>query len=508
MSRSIVSRMSIAHAILLPMKALRRIAPFAVIAAAALLLLYSPDIAPERYNDLATFFRVEMKRQGYSGFSVAAIVDGSVLYVDGFGKDGAGAAIRPDTPLYTPAAAKSMAALTAYSLSRERRLSLDLPVRDYLSWFELAGGKGGDVTVRNLISHTSGVADTAFDDSHPAAADLESAARSIVGALPSAEPGKRFQYMDTDYQVLALIIEKVTARSYASVLENRVFNPLGMNSSSGRAPSAPPLGTASFFALPLSRPAVSSVFGAASGYVVSTASDMGQYMAFLLGPEKFRLGPVPARAVATLFEPSVRGAPYGFGFFLGQEKDARVAYHDGSLDGFSSRIVLWPNKKAGVGVFAAQSSILQSLLALPALTDGARQIMQEGSAPRPFPLGRLYILIAVVAAVNIFALVLQTGGALRWTKEVRDKAEAKGARGPIRLAVFRCWAGIATRAAIAALCPAAVGLAFSRSVSWKVLFQLEPGLAAWCLIACAFGILRNASRLAWIRGPAGFRRTR
>jgi hypothetical protein len=64
------------------------------------------------------------------------------------------------------------------------------------------------------------------------------------------------------------------------------------------------------------------------------------------------------------------------------------------------------------------------------------------------------------------------------------------------------------RVAVAVYFPAAVGLAFGRAVSWNVLFMLEPGPAAWCLIICAFGILRDAARLAWIRGPAGFIRSR
>jgi CubicO group peptidase (beta-lactamase class C family) len=490
------------------MKVLRRIVPFAVIAVATLLLLYSPDIAPERYTDLATFFRVERERQGYSGFSVAAVVDGSVLYVDGFGKDGAGAEIGPDTRLYAPALAKSMAAISAYSLIRERRFSLDTPVRSFLPWFEWAGGAGGDVAIRHLISHSSGLSDLSFDDAHPFAADLEAAVRAMVGARPSALPGKRFQYIDTDYQALALVMERATGMPYALILEERVFAPLGMESSSGVAQSSPPIGSASFFALPLSRPAVSSSFGAPSGYVVTTASDAGQYIAFLLGPEKAKRGPVSVRSVASLFEAPVPDMPYGYGFFLGHEAGARTVYHDGSLDGFSSRVVLWPDRKAGIVVLAAQSSLLQSLFALPAMTTGARRIMLEGSSPRPFPLGRLYILLAVLAVVGIFALVFQTAGALRWTKEVRDKAEAKGTRGPIRFAIVRCWSGIALRAAIAVFCPILVGFAFERAISWKILMQLEPGLAAWCLIVWALGILRNAARLAWIRGPAGFHRSR
>ena len=475
-----------------------------VIAAAALLLLYFPDIAPERYTDLATFFRVEMKRQGYSGFSVSAVADGSVLYVDGFGVDGSGSPIGPGTRLFAPAAAKPLAALAAYSLVRDRRLGLDLPVRDFLPWFDLAGDLG-DPTVRNLLSHTTGVGPSAFDDSHPDAPDLESAARSIVGAVPAAAPGRLPRYLDTDYQVLALVMEKATGKDYASLLGDRVFRPLGMTSSSARPLEPLPRGAASFFAVALPRAAPRSAFGASSGYVVTTATDIGQYLAFLLGPEKFKRGPVTARSVDALFDPLAPDAPFGYGLSLGQDGGGRVAYSDGSLDGFSSRIVLWPEKKTGIAVLAAQGSYLQSLLSLPSLAEGARRIMLEGSAPRPFPLGRLYILLAVVAAVHLFALVLQTGGALRWAKEVRDRAEAKGTSGPARFAALRCWAGIAIRGAIAFALPAAAGMLLGRALSWKILFDLEPGLAAWCVSACIFGFLRNVARLVWIRGPYGFR---
>ena len=507
-----------------PMKVLKRIVPFAVIAAAILLLLYLPDIAPERYTDLGTFFRVEIKRQGFSGFSVAAVADGSVLYVDGFGVDGEGKPVKSNTPLYASAVSQSMAALAAYSLVRDGHLSLDESVSDYLPWFELASPTGsastagGKVSIRNLISHTSGVTDFAFDDAHPAAADLESAARSMVGAKPCAAPGSRFGYINTDYQVLGLVMEKVTGSDYASILDERIFTPLGMKSASARPPvdSSPvgaanssPVGAASFFSLPLRRSPRVLSYAEPSTHTIASAADVGRYMAFLLGPEKHKRGPVSARAARALFDPLVPDSPFGYGFFLGQDPGGGlVAYHDGSVEGFSSRVVLWPERRSGVAVLAAQGSLLQSLFALPALTEGARCIIRDGSSARPFPLGRLYILLAVVAAVHLFALILQTGGALQWAKEAKDKAEAKGTTGPVVFASFRSWFGIAVRIAIAWLCPRAVGLAFSRVVTWPLLFQLEPALAVWCLGACIFGCLRNAARLACMRVPSGFRRSR
>jgi CubicO group peptidase (beta-lactamase class C family) len=480
----------------------------AVVAVAVLLLLYSPDIAPERYADLATFFRVEMKRQGYSGFSVAAVADGSVLYVDGFGEDGAGNAIGPDTPLYAPAFAESLAALSAYSLALQGRLSLDAPLGEYLPELDGPGETEGKATLRRLIGHAGVLPELAGDGARPEAAELESAVRDIADARSPGVPGQRFQYVDADYRALARAVEKAAGKPYAAILAERVFMPLGMKSSSGASQFFPPIGAASFFALPLARPAVSSSLGAAAGYVVTTATDAGQYLAFLLGPEKFPRGPVPARVAHSLLEPAVPEATYGYGFRLGEQAGSRAAYRDGSLDGFSSRVALWPDRQTGVVVLAAQSSLLQSTFALPAMISGARRIIQEGSAPRPFPLGRLYILLAVGAAVSVLALVFQTGGALRWTKEIRDKAEAAGTRGPVRFAIFRSILGIVFRALVAALLPALLGLVLGKAVSWPALLLLEPGLAAWCLMICVLGALRNAARLAWLWGPTSLRRLR
>jgi CubicO group peptidase (beta-lactamase class C family) len=488
------------------MKVLKRLFPFAVIAAAALLLLYSPDIAPPRYTDLATFFRTEMKRQGISGLSVAAVADGSVLYVDGFGKDGSGAAIGPETPVYAAAAAMPLAALAAASLESDKKISLDSTVRYYLPWFGFTRPKG-DPTLRDLVAHASGASASTFDDEHPAAPDLDTAGRSMLKAVPQNAPGELFHFIETDYQVLALAMEKAAGMPYAAILKYRVLAPLGMRST-GEGTEPLPRGSASFFSLPLPRAAPRSAFGASSSHIATTASDLGQYMAFLMGPEKFGRGPVSARAAANLLVPLEHGGTYGYGFYISSSKDGRLAYSDGSIDGFSSRIDLWPDERTGIALMSAQDSFLLSDISLPALAQGARRIVLEGSAPRPFPLGRLYILLAVMAIVHVSALAFQTGGALRWTKEVKDRAEAKGSSGPVLLAAARCWIGMAVRAAIVLAFPASLALALDRAMSWKTLLEIEPGLAAWCILACMFGFMRNVTRLAWLRSPGFFRRTR
>jgi len=469
-----------------------------------------PEIGPERYTDLATYFRMERSRQAFSGYVVAAVSSGAVMYVDGFGFDGEGRILDEHSPVLIGSPSKTMTACAALVLAREGRLDLDKPVAAYLPWFGFAEGAGKDVTTRHLLSESSGVSDASFDDIHESAADLEAAVRSLSQARKVAAPGSSFHYINAGYQAVGLVMEKVARDSYANILRKRIFAPLGMTESTANPQElgkALNWGNGSFFGAPLPRPVALRPFGGPSGYVASTASDLGTYLAFLVAPEKQRHPPLPARSVRLLFRPLEPNINFGYGWFLGTENGRLSAFHDGSVDGFSSRFVVWPDQRAAIAVVATQSSLLQSLISLPALTDGARRIMLEGSAPRPFPLMRLYILLAVIAAVHLLVLAIQTGSALSWAKEVKGQSEAKGVPGPIRFARFRAVLGIPMRICLVLVAPAALGYAFARTITWKVAFALEPGVMSWFVSACFFGLLRNTARLAWLRGaplpPAG-----
>jgi len=514
-----------------------RIAPFAVIAVAALLLLYLPDFGPERYTDLATFFKAERARQGYSGYAIAVVADGAVLYVDAFGTDGRGSPLSPIQPMPLASLSATFTGLLARQIEADARLDIDRPVATYLPGFNLqdvpesrkpptppessadalkaekpavqsldpaSSTYGREPTTRLLLAHRSGVTDRDIDDKHLEARDLDEAVAILSGAVPQAKLGAEFHYLDSGYQTVGRVLERASGKSYAELVTERVFKPLGMSRSlSPEASFAEnlPSGSGTFFGASIPRSQALRPALAPSGHLVSTAVDMAKYLAWYASPRTSKIKLLPAKALPKLFAPLYPSTSYGYGWTIsGADEDLKLE-QSGSLEGFSATATIWPNRRAAIAIFVPQSGLLQSMFALPALTEGAKRIMFDGESWRLFPFGRLFVLLAVIAAVHLIVLAAQTGDALRWSRLVRGRAEAAGERGPLAIALLRCICGILFRILLLFITPFVLSSFLGRELSWSLTFGIAPDVAGWYCAALAFGSLRNVTRLAWLRGP-------
>lgn len=154
------------------------------------------------------------------------------------------APMTPDTPFEVASITKAVTAVVVMQLAEQGRLGLDDRISTLLPG-QHAAGFHRDITVRQLLSHTSGLPDywtdgpkdregnNAFLRAFLAAPSRSWQPEEMVSfarELPSRKPGGRFHYSDTNYVLLGLIVEKAAGRPLHRVFRERVFDPLGMDS--------------------------------------------------------------------------------------------------------------------------------------------------------------------------------------------------------------------------------------------------------------------------------------
>ena len=153
------------------------------------------------------------------GAALLVVRDGSVLRRQGYGS------YDPTTVVPIASASKWLTVATILTLVDDGRLSLDDPVRAYLPEFT---GVTGSATIRQLLSHTSGIAadDCVWDQG----SSLQDCA-DVVGAEGATFlPGSGFAYGNTSFSVAGRIIEVVTGTSFEQAFEQRIATPVGMTS--------------------------------------------------------------------------------------------------------------------------------------------------------------------------------------------------------------------------------------------------------------------------------------
>jgi CubicO group peptidase (beta-lactamase class C family) len=177
-----------------------------------------------------------VERHQFMG-AIALVRDGAVVYSEGAGMAdvAAGQSFTPHTPADGASLAKTFTAATLWSLVHEGKIAVDTPVTAYLPDYPHAG-----TTVRQLIAHTNGlppyyeVFDPYFQEGEVRTTE---ALLSVVGRhmpAPGFPPGTRFEYSNLGFDAAALVIERITGQPIATVLRDRFFTPLGLDSAFAR----------------------------------------------------------------------------------------------------------------------------------------------------------------------------------------------------------------------------------------------------------------------------------
>ena len=441
------------------------------------------------------FVQSEMYANLLPGVALALVHNGRIVDLRGFG-DAApdGRPVTPQTPFMLGSVSKSFTALALMQLVEAGRITLDAPVTRYLPWFRLAGDQQPSrITLRELLSHTSGLPDAAGLAGSSFATlqtmTLEQSIRRLNRVKPDHPAGSSYEYSDANYDVLGLIVQTVSGVPFGSYLQRHIFTPLHMVRSFTSKQQARLHGLAygytTLFGLPV--PSDEPVFppNLPSGYVMSSAEDLAHFLiAQMSGGRYGQARLLSAAGVTAMHTPQAAGGRYGMGWFQGQIDGVPVISHDGNTFRSHAYLVIEPQSGWGAAVLVN----LQSAVASPAiahLQDGVAALLAGREPPSELltlPMLSLTIdgILALVLAVAAYPLLRMP----RWYGRHTQRQ-----RFPVRTAVrLAAEVGIPTLLVLGA--PGLVGL------PWGDILFIFPDFGLWFLallgVVFATGCTRGA----------------
>ena len=205
--------------------------------------------------------------------------------------------MRPDSLFWIASMTKPVTATAVLMLRDEGKLSVDDPVAKYLpelANLKTAGGKPAKLTLRHLLTHTSGMGEATPQESR--------AARTLADLIPryaerplQFEPGTKWQYCQSGINSLGRIVEVVSGQSFPEFLQRRLFDPLAMKDTTfyptreqmarlakSYQAADGKLAETTIFILDGHDPAARDRYPAANGGLFSTARDYGRFCRMLL----------------------------------------------------------------------------------------------------------------------------------------------------------------------------------------------------------------------------------
>ncbi len=194
----------------------------------SLALHTAPAWAQAGIDSVDRYVRAELARQRIPGMSVAVLRGDSVILARGYGLANLEHRVpATDSTVYqSGSVGKQFTAAAILTLAREGKLGLDDSIRRY---FPEGPPAWRGITIRHLLTHTSGIADYTDSTMDYRRDYTEEQFVALAAGLPlQFRPGGTWSYSNTGYALLGFIVRRVSGVFYGDFLRERVFQPLGM----------------------------------------------------------------------------------------------------------------------------------------------------------------------------------------------------------------------------------------------------------------------------------------
>jgi CubicO group peptidase (beta-lactamase class C family) len=303
-----------------------------------------------------------LDKTGVPSASIAVVKDGRLVYTQAYGdaRVEPPMAARTDMRYGVGSISKQFTAAAILLLREQGKLKLDDPVSKWLPNLTRAN----EVTIRQLLSHTSGYSDYWPQDYVMPFIAQPTTVEHILDVWAKRpldfDPGTKWQYSNTNYTIAGVIVEKASGMPILQFLTQHIFKPLGMHSVIDIDESHPVETDATgYLRYALGPPRVAPLEGRgwmfAAGELYMTPSDLAKWdismmNQTILKPESYKEMETEVRLK------NGDGTHYGLGVQVFNQGGHRVVEHSGEVSGFVAENIVLPDDKAAVTVLTNQDA--------------------------------------------------------------------------------------------------------------------------------------------------------
>ena len=308
--------------------------------------LFNPEIAKQKSIKLDTFFS---KLQAKSGFNGAVLVAqyGKIIYKKGFGYANyfTKSNINTHTHFQLASVSKQFTAVAIMQLHEKGLLNYDDAIYKHIPGFPY----DSSLTIRSLLTHRSGLSDYAYNMDKVYDKKIPLTNQKVVEMMIRLKPhidyrpNAKFSYNNTNYMLLAYIVEKLSGMNFREYAKKNLFEPAGMSESFIYDPMHPEmLRTAATGYVPRRGGPVVSEFNHLDGVtgdkgIYSTVEDMFLWDQALNSETVIKLSSLAEAFTPQHTKPKVLTTNYGLGWRLKQlENGEWLTYHTGWWHGFKN----------------------------------------------------------------------------------------------------------------------------------------------------------------------------
>ncbi len=360
------------------------------------------------------FLDESCRKSGVPGMSVSILNEDEVLYFSsGYANREKGEPASEDTLYELASVSKAFTGMGILLLEEKGMLSTTDTIQTYLPWFTLKyQGKPVDMkslTLSNFLHHTSGLTNRRHTKDIPQGNTLDMLQKTVEMLVDddlSFPPGKQYDYGTVNYDVLGLVIEKVSGQSYEDFMREQIFQPLGLHQTYVYKEEASATGylaqgyrSSFFMTTPYHAPDYAG--NKPAGYIISCTKDMARWLGIQMGivqdiPETFH------RIIEKSHQgdrsvPAVNGMYYGAGWLV--NADQTIIEHSGGNPNFSTQVSILPKEGTAICLLTNGANTNISLV------KNVEDIL-DGNLTQSYKISSTQLLDIILSSVTIIFFLL------------------------------------------------------------------------------------------------------